>query len=184
MPIKILDVGGIEEYWINNGIIDDNRFQITLLNLKLSEVHYSNFKSVIGNATDLRQYRDKEFDIVFSNSVIDHLSTLDDQRKMADEVSRVGKYFFVQSPYRYFPVEPHFLLPFAQFMPRRFLQYILTKTKLSRSKIWGKEYAEGYIKEIRLLSINDMRRMFPQSRIYKERFLGIVKSISAYNFSK
>ena len=101
---------------------------------------------------------------------------------MAEEVRRVSKFYFVQCPYRYFPIEPHYLLPFAQFIPKQFLYSLLTKTKLSRGKIWDEEHAIDYLKEIRLMSIRELRECFPSSQIHKERFLGMVKSITVHNF--
>jgi Methyltransferase domain len=181
-PIKILDIGGLEDFWVNNGIANNDRYQITILNLKEPKISFSNFKGAIGDATNLLQYKEKEFDISFSNSVIDHLCTIDNQMKMAKEVCRVSKYYFVQCPYRYFPIEPHFVLPFAQYMPKKFLYFILTKTKLSRGNYWNEVQAKNYLKEIRLMSIKEMKGIFPGSKIYKERFAGFIKSLTAYNF--
>ena len=56
-PLRILDIGGLEEYWIINGIANNPRYEITLLNLTAQEVHHVNFKSVIGDATNLHQYK-------------------------------------------------------------------------------------------------------------------------------
>jgi hypothetical protein len=57
------------------------------------------------------QYRDKEFDIAFSNSVIEHVGNDLRIRQMADEVRRVGRNY-LQTPNYYFPLEPHFFFPF------------------------------------------------------------------------
>lgn len=132
---------------------------------------------------DMSNFRDKEFDIVFLNSAIEHLFNFENQRKMASEIRRVGKYYFVQTPNRYFPVEPHFLLPFFQFLPPNLKYWILTKTRLSRGKKWRIQKSKGYIEEIRLLTINEMRELFPSCKIYKEKFVGLNKSFTAHNFN-
>ena len=60
-------------------------------------------------------FKDKSFDAVFSNSVIEHVGTFEDQKMMANEVIRVTNFYFIQTPNLYFPIEPHFLVPFFQF---------------------------------------------------------------------
>lgn len=184
-PIKILDVGGMESYWENRGWHNNPDYSLTLVNITFPEKskNYTNIINVIGNAVDLNQYRDDEFDIVFSNSVIEHLYTYENQEKMAAECRRVGKYYFVQTPNRAFFLEPHYLLPFFQFLPSRLKYFILTKTRLSRGKRWNKAFAQQYIDEIRLLTRREMENLFPKAKIYVESFFGLAKSFTAHNFS-
>ena len=80
-------------------------------------VKHQNFKSIKGDATNLSNFKDNQFDIVFSNSLIEHLYTYENMKLMANETMRVGKKFFVQTPNKYFPIEPHYFFPFFQFMP-------------------------------------------------------------------
>lgn len=174
-------MGGTEKYWLSQGFGNNNDVQITLVNLIPSSVTCTNMKSVTGNATDLSQYKDHEFDIAFSNSVIEHLYTKENQLKMAAEMMRVGKYHFVQTPNKYFPIEPHYLLPMFQFLPASIKYFILTKTKLSRGKKWNHEFSKQYIDEIRLLSLNEMKQLFPGSKMYFEKVLLLNKSFTAHN---
>ena len=81
-PIKILDLGGTEDLWRQIDFHNNTKYDITLLNLTYHEVSYSNIKSVVGDATDLKQYGENEFDLVFSNSVIEHLYTKSNQLKI------------------------------------------------------------------------------------------------------
>ena len=101
---------------------------------------------------------------------------------MAKETQRVGKYYFIQTPNKHFIIEPHFLLPFFQFLPKNLQYYILTKTKLSRGKKWNKKFAKNYINEIRLLSLNEMKELYPHSKFDFEKFIGLTKSFTAHNF--
>lgn len=180
-PLKILDVGGKEQTWISIGFNDDPNYDITLLNLSAQETKSSNIKGVAGDGTNMKEYATDSFDIVFSNSVIEHLFSKENQKKMANEIQRVGKYYFVQTPNKYFFIEPHYLFPFFQFIPKKIGYKILTKTKLSRGKKWDPEFAKGYLEEIRLLSLKEMKHLFPGSAIWKEKFMLGNKSFILHN---
>jgi hypothetical protein len=179
--ITVLDVGGYERFWINRGYHGRDGVEITLLNLQSEQTHYPNMRSVEGDACDLREFADRQFDVVFSNSVIEHLQTFDRQRAMAREVQRVGRYHFVQTPNRYFLIEPHYLLPCFQFLPRPVQRIILTRTPLSRGGRMSTRDASAMLDEIRLLSAREFQSLFPASRVYTERFLSLTKSFTASN---
>lgn len=180
-PVRILDVGGTESFWVNRGYANNSDYLITILNITPVETHHDNLKSVIGDATNLSNLEAGAFDVVFSNSVIEHLYTKDNQAKMASEVKRVGNYHFIQTPNKYFPIEPHYVLPFFQYLPDSIKYFILTKTPLSRMARWDKDFARQYINEIRLLSEQEMRELFPGSKIYYEKLAGLTKSFTAHN---
>jgi len=181
-PVRILDVGGTLTYWVNRGFDKQPGFEITLLNMKKSESIHENINYIVGDATDLSQFADHSFELVFSNSVIEHLFSWESQVKMAKEAMRVGKYYYVQTPNKYFIIEPHYLLPCFQFLPKKTQLFILTKTKLSRMKKWNPERAKDYVDEIRLLSKKEMKKLFPGCKVYIERVFGLAKSFSTHNF--
>jgi SAM-dependent methyltransferase len=180
-PLTILDVGGTEFFWQQVGFTEDADVKIVLLNLSKVAVEHPNFVSVAGDATSMREYGDKAFDLVFSNSVIEHVGGYDQQRRMADEVRRVGKRFCVQTPNRHFPIEPHFLIPFFQFYPM-WLKVFLSRTIDigSYGKISDRREAEAYFRTLRLLTEAEVRALFPEARIYKEKIGGMTKSFTAY----
>lgn len=180
--IHILDVGGTEEYWKDKSILQAGNISVTLLNLSASPVNHPQLTSVAGDATDLSQFADRSFDLVYSNSVIEHLYTFENQEKMAKEIRRVGHKYFVQTPNKYFFFEPHYALPFFQFMPSSLVYFVLTKTKLSRMQRWDPQQAKSYVEEIRLLSLKEMKQLFPGAKVYREKFLGLDKSFSLHNF--
>lgn len=179
--IQILDVGGTASFWKGSQVPNVPGVTITLLNLHLEKSTHPHICSKIGDATSMKEFEDKKFDLVFSNSVIEHLYTYENQLKMAAEIQRVGKKFFIQTPNRYFPIEAHYAIPFAQYMPKRMLLFFLTKTRMSRMSRWKKEAAQQYMDEIRLLNEKEMRLLFPGSKILKEKTLGMIKSITAHN---
>ncbi len=179
--ISILDVGGTDYFWRDSSIIDLPNSQITLLNLHLEESSHPSIKAMTGDATDMSQFQNDEFDLVFSNSVIEHLYTFEAQRKMADEIMRVGKKHFIQTPNRSFPIEAHYALPFAQNMPKSWVYFLLTKTRFSRLQKWEDDHARQYLDEIRLLNQREMKLLFPESELYFEKVFGLVKSFAAHN---
>lgn len=180
--VKILDVGGTESFWQDKELISKKGIHITLLNREAEPVNLPNMISLAGDATDLSEFGNKSFDLVFSNSVIEHLENRENQKKMAQEVQRVGKKYFVQTPNKYFFIEPHYGLPFFQFVPKPFALSILTKTKLSRLRKWGAKEAQDYLEEIRLLSLSEMKLLFPGGKVFFEKFMGLNKSFTLHNF--
>ena len=83
------------------GFGQDDDLEITLLNLEARSA--GKYRQVIGDARGMSQFADREFDVAFSNSVIEHVGTWTDQLKMAGEIRRVAKRYYVQTPNRYFP---------------------------------------------------------------------------------
>ena len=184
-PISILDVGGTEMFWERMGGPKERHMKIILLNLEKIETANPNFVSVMGDARNMREFRDREFDVVFSNSVIEHVGSYDQQRQMAEEVRRVGRRYFVQTPNRYFPVEPHFLFPFFQFLPLRFRVFLVSHFDLgfyAQGGIADKQKAAEVVSSIRLLTEKELKNIFPGGTIYKERVLGLVKSFIVYGY--
>jgi ubiquinone/menaquinone biosynthesis C-methylase UbiE len=179
-PLHVLDVGGTQEFWEKMGFINDD-VKVVIYNLSASEISYPSLVSMAGDARDMREFKDKEFDIVFSNSVIEHVGTYEQQRQMAEEVERVGKRYYVQTPNRFFPIEPHVLLPFFQFLPFSLKVAILTHFRTPWGwKLSSRQRAVEYVNEIRLLTEKELKSLFSGAQIYKEKFLGLTKSLIAY----
>src|SRR5262249_17986733 len=154
---------------------------ITLLNLPGAQVPSDRVTSVEGDARDLSRWPDKSFDVVFSNSVIEHVGELADQEQMAQEIRRVSQRYFVQTPNRYFPIEPHFHVPGFQLMPLSVRASLLQRFNLG----WVARRpdalaARTMVESVRLLDERTLRKLFPEAHIYSERLLGWTKSFVAY----
>ena len=181
-PLSILDIGGTTGFWEAMDFKEEG-ISITLLNLSSQPVSVPGITSVAGDATDLKEYPDQSFDIVFSNSVIEHLFTYVNQEKMAAEVQRVGKCYFIQTPNYWFPLEPHWVFPMFQYLPFAAKVFLTQHFSLGHiKKIPGKENAREQVKEVRLLSLKEMETLFPSGSIYKEKIFGLNKSFVAYKF--
>lgn len=180
-PLAILDLGGEQVFWERMGIAGDEQIRFVILNLFQEPVTRPNFASLAGDARDLGRYRDGQFDVVFSNSVIEHVGSYEQQERMAREVRRVGKRYFLQTPNRYFPIEPHFLFPLFQFLPLRVQVFLVMHLNLTYAqKKWTREEAEAVCREVRLLNRKELEAMFPGAKVYRERFLGLTKSLVVY----
>lgn len=204
-PLSILDVGGTMSFWKSMGVEHMPDIHITLLNLEACPTDSPTFTSLAGDAAYMPQFEDREFDIVFSNSVIEHVGNDKRQIQMAREIQRVGKAYFVQTPNLFFPIEAHFYFPWFQFMPipmRALLLYYfdLTGGGISRTvAAWKKRLTlqkvrrlpcESWgtclerVKSVRLFSRKKFQRLFPDSLLYEEKCLGLTKSFIAYTRPK
>lgn len=182
-PVRILDVGGRPQYWAM--MLSDpqvaGRLHITLLNMETNQADDPIFTAVVGDGRAMPQYEDQHFDIVFSNSTIEHVGTLADQKQMADEVRRVGKAYCIQTPNRYFPIEPHFLFPLFQFLPISVRAWLVNHFALGwYGVIRDKAAALREVSTIDLLSRWRLERLFPDASIYEEKYFGLVKSFVAF----
>ena len=112
--------------------------------------------------------------------MIEHLGLIENQRLFAAECRRVGENYYVQTPNKWFFIEPHLITPFIHWLPHR-----AQKLLLRNFTVWGWitrptiQYCESFMKELRMLDEREMKKLFPECKIYRERFLGIVKSIIA-----
>jgi ubiquinone/menaquinone biosynthesis C-methylase UbiE len=182
-PLYILDVGGTEKYWERMNFVNNSNVHITLLNLKQVQVKHKNFTSIKGDASDLSMFNDNQFDIVYSNSVIEHLFSFENQKRMADEVRRVGKCYYVQTPNFYFPIEPHWLFPFFHFFPFKMRVFLTKHFDLGHyKKGHTNQVAILRVKEVKLLTEKEMKSLFPEGKVYREKFFGLIKSVTLYHF--
>lgn len=181
-PLKILDIGGTELFWKRMGLCDDKNFEITVINLlKEEEANCTNIRSRICDARFMNEFKNNEFDIAFSNSVIEHVGSYKDQKLMANEIQRVGKNFFIQTPNLYFPIEPHVFFPFFQFFPMKVKLIMIRNFKLGFSKNTEIKEAEDVIKSLRLLKKSELKKLFPDAKIIEEKIYGIVYSFMVIN---
>ncbi len=133
-----------------------------------------------GSAPDLSGFSAQDFDVVFSNSVIEHLGSWQNQQRMAGQVRSMGLPYYVQTPNRYFPIEPHFLLPFFQFLPRATRIWLAAHWRHgSHCRPGDREAATAVADEIRLLTASEMHALFPDARLHRERIGPLVKSFVA-----
>lgn len=178
--LRILDVGGLPRAWQNVDI----ESEITILNLDPLDDFDASFLQAnhcyrIGDGTRL-PYPDQSFDVVYSNSVIEHLGTWERQQAFAAEAQRVGKGYWIQTPGKEFPVEPHYFGPFVHWFSKP-----VQKRLLRHCTLWGilgrptEAILDEVLAELRLLRLSEFRRLFDGAQIIVERLLGLPKSYVA-----
>ena len=180
--VDILDVGGWEIFWKNMGIEKYPNVHILLLNIDKQQTTLPNICSTVGDGCDMNWLSYSKFDIVFSNSVIEHVGDFDRQKQFAKEVKRIGKRYFVQTPNFFFPIEPHFMFFGFHWLTRSMRIFLLTHFNLGWYKKFNdKEKAQKLVDEIRLLKLNELKRLFPNGQVYKEKYFGLNKSFIVTN---
>ncbi|HUA74158.1 MAG TPA: class I SAM-dependent methyltransferase [Solirubrobacteraceae bacterium] len=117
---------------------------------------------VQADAAEGLPFADREFDLVYCSSVVEHVPPAR-REAFAAELRRVGRGFYVQTPAFSFPVEPHALLPFAHWLPAG-----------PRRHYW-RLGAAGSWEEISLLRRREVEVLFGMPA-RPERFCGLVKS--------
>ena len=176
----ILDVGGAPECWQ----MLPQRPRVILLNQPRAQAELSAAPSwVAGDGCGL-PFADQSFDIVFSNSVIEHVGGAGGQQRFASEVARVGRGYWVQTPNRWFPIEQHLLTPLIHWLPKAWQRALVPHftvwgmfSRVSRDR--REFYLQHYLNQIRLLDVREVRRLFPDAHVARERVLGWTKSFVA-----
>jgi hypothetical protein len=185
----ILDIGGTLSYWkmnaryISSGLIKN----IDIINLPpLTRIKQAvegiTITVTAGNALDDSSLQKKKYDIVYTNSVIEHVGNLRAQRKLAYKIRTLGKFYWVQTPAKSFPLEPHFYFPWFAYLPLSIRSFFHMRYNLG-FKIRNSNWIESRMEceDIRLLTEAEMRHLFKGGSVFSEKFFGVNKSYIATN---
>lgn len=185
---RVLDLGGGIGYWERVGLdwLVENGFRITCINHQESELTRDADASVsitieVGDACNLTQYADHSVDIVHSNSVIEHVGAWPRMSDFAREVRRLAPSYYVQTPYFWCPIDPHFYrVPFIHWLPTSTRASIHRRVKAGWSgpaKDW--EAAMRLAESNNMLTLKQMKHLFPDADFRFERVAMLPKSIIA-----
>ena len=183
--MSVLDLGGTVETWRRAPVRPKD---VTVLNLfEPGEVEESErpwLHPVTGDACRASEAlaaagAATSYDVVFSNSLLEHVGGHAQRVALAREVHALAPRHWVQTPYRYFPLEPHWLFPGLQFLPVAARARLAARWPLAHSSPESPEAAMSEVQWTELVGVAELRAYFPGSRILHERLAGLTKSLVA-----
>lgn len=188
--VDIIDIGGRKTYWriLPIEILSRYKVMITIVNLPdaseqgndAQEQDDEHFCFRFGDACNLGCFEDNTFQIVHANSVIEHVGDWFNMVEFAKEVRRLAPNYFIQTPYFWFPIEPHFMTVFFHWLPRSTRIWMLLHFDLGNHPRSLTVYeAAGKLENYRLLDRQMLTALFPEAQIISEKFLGLTKSLIA-----
>jgi hypothetical protein len=121
----------------------------------------------------------RRYDLVFSNSVIEHVGGHERRLRFAEAVHRLAPAHWIQTPYRYFPIEPHWIAPGMQFLSVRARAAVARRWPLAHVRSANLHDALTGVLWTELIDRSQMRYYFPESAIRSERLMGLTKSLIA-----
>lgn len=177
---RVIDLGGTPAFWDRSPV---RPAHLTVVNLQPPKSESAPWVDVVvGDACRAEDWAGgKTYDIVFSNSTIEHVGGHDRCLAFARSVRRLATRYWVQTPYRYFPIEPHWVFPGFQFLPLALRHRVGAHWPLSYTRSIGGVVDDPVedVMSVELLSRTHLRHYFPESEIVSESLLGITKSIIA-----
>src|SRR5882757_5560934 len=176
--MSVVDLGGTADMWLRAPL---RARHVHLINL---EPHPAGLPDWItaenADVTDAEvAAKLGRHDLVFSNSTIEHVGGYSQRRRFVAAVEQLAPLHWIQTPYRYFPVEPHFVAPGFQFLPLAARARLVRRWPLTHSRPGTPQEGMDAVINIELLTRAEMRYLFPGSLLLAERVLGLTKSLIA-----
>lgn len=182
----ILDIGGRRDYWKLLDPAYKDRITITILNTQEDVGKESaedigiKIETVVGDGTKMPEYGDGAFDLTHSNSVIEHVGLHRDMAGLARETARVGRAYYLQTPNFWFPLEPHYGVPFFHWLPEPTRMWCHSSFNVGFAKRCSFDEAMSRIDHTRIVSRRLLRHLLPDGVQESERFAGLTKSLIVY----
>ncbi|WP_026185244.1 class I SAM-dependent methyltransferase [Salinispora pacifica] len=176
--MNVLDLGGRVESWATVPVRPAHVHVVNLEPLPTELPAWAEADQA--DACELpKRFFGRRYDLVFSNSVLEHVGGYERRRRMAEAVRELAPAYWVQTPYRYFPVEPHWVAPAMQFLPVSARVVVARKWPLAYTPGKSYEAAMRQVLTTELIGRAELRYLFPDAGIRNERLLGITKSLIA-----
>ena len=181
--VRIIDLGGEPDYWARlyeRELLEARRVHITLVNPQPFQLDDPLFTAAVGDACALPEHPDLAFDLVHSNSVVEHVGDWPRMEAFAAEVRRLAPRYYVQTPYFWFPIEPHFSAPFFHWRSEQARARALLRRRhgfAERAQDMGQAMRD--VQHARLLDKQQFRYLFPDAQHIDEKAAGLTKSLIA-----
>jgi hypothetical protein len=174
--MRILDLGGTPAFWRTTPVRPEH---VTVVNVDPTLDPGDRWIDVrIADACDPNVALGT-FDLVISNSLLEHVGPHARRQELADRIRSAADRYWVQTPNRYFPVEPHWLFPGFQFLPFGARVFVTRIWSGGHRHSRNRARAMELVREVELVGPGEMRRLFPDGELWIERFLGLPKSLVA-----
>lgn len=175
--MRVLDLGGWLSSW---RAVSGRPAEVVSVNVEQQEGEPDSWGlAVVADACNPPDWLKREsFDLVYSNSLIEHVGGHARCTQLAKVVYSAAPHHWVQTPYRYFPIEPHWLFPGLQFLPVRARAGVAAKWQLGFMSSTRSSSVDDVL-SVALLGVTEMQEYFPRSEILRERWLGLTRSIIA-----
>ncbi|EIM65119.1 hypothetical protein [Desulfobacter postgatei] len=178
-PINIIDLGGTATFWASWGLSETDHIHVTLINnhhVDKTNIGYDNsipyITEIIKDVNELAVEDFQGYDLIFSNSMIEHLDSRQKQSNLAQTIEKSKRPYFIQVPNKYFIIDPHFphpCVPFFALYPKNLQARLLTVYRFgSGSKSNSFEEAQRRLKFYNPLSLKELKKLFPSSEIIKK----------------
>lgn len=184
--LKVIDLGGTVETWRRAPV---RPAHVTVLNLyEPGGPDEPWVRPVIGDACHARQVLADaglpvEYDLVYSNSLIEHVGGHAKRAELTAEIRALAPRHWVQTPNRWFPIEPHWLFPLMQFLPFSWRVAVALHWPLVHTRPPSREQAVVEVSWTDLIDATQLRAYLPDSTVLRERVLGLTKSLTALQTS-
>jgi hypothetical protein len=178
--MSVIDLGGTAEAWLR-APVRPALVHIVNLEPQPEDPPAPWIRADEADACDLPAHiSNGRYDLVYSNSVIEHVGGHSQRVRFAEAVHKLADRHWVQTPYRYFPIEPHWMVPGMQFMPSTVRAELARRWPLSYGRGKPRQAMLTKVLRVELLDRTQFRYYFPDSLMRTETILGVPKSLIAY----
>lgn len=174
--MNVIDLGGVGARWRQAPI---RPARLTLVNVADQPADDATEVFVADACSLPEELLLRRFDLVYSNSVLDQVGGHYRRMQFAAATRALSDRHWIQTAYRYFPMDAYTLFPGQQLLPLR------ARAAISRRWPLGYRHAaderESVLRSLEIdeLSRTALKAYFPDAEIVTERVFGIVKSLIA-----